>query len=437
MMKAPYIKSLTVYTTHPWDNALPILRVTGPAEMVGVEIIHGNDLDDIYIDKATQGDAIIIQRDFPRHTKAFSDIVTSAQQAGKPLIYELDDLLTDIPDEHPDRPINYYTSSVVPILQAIIRADLVTVTTEPLAEYIRPYNSNVVVLPNMLVDSIWKMHSPAQPREDGVVVIGYMGSTTHTADLESIAGVIAYLARLYGERIRFHFWGIPPPDELRILPNVQFFNIPIMNYSDYATYALQQSCDIFLAPLTDNHFNRCKSGIKFLEYTAIGATGVYSRLEPYSTLVEDGKTALLASTNNEWISNICRLVDDVSLRKTMAINAQQAVCSKWLLSNNADRWKTVWESVTPNWDEDSPRAFLLKVIRQTAYWQEQTDVHKIHTLEEALAEKARTLQKLEDYLSDLYRSKAWKLVRFLWEITKIFKHLRQSNNLQKQNISDN
>jgi len=44
--------------------------------------------------------------------------------AGKPLVYEIDDLLLELPDVHPDRAIDYYTPAILPILHAIASADL-------------------------------------------------------------------------------------------------------------------------------------------------------------------------------------------------------------------------------------------------------------------------------------------------------------------------
>jgi hypothetical protein len=41
--------------------------------------------------------------------------------------------------------------------------------------------------------------------------------------------------------------------------------------------------DIALSPLQDTPFNRCKSDIKFLDYSAIGAAGIYSRGPAYAS----------------------------------------------------------------------------------------------------------------------------------------------------------
>ena len=95
----------------------------------------------------------------------------------------------------------------------------------------------------------------------------------------------------YGPGIGFRFWGVQPPAELLEHPGVTWVPLNILDYAEFANYLVQQKCDIFIAPLLDNLFNRCKSQIKFLEYSVLGVAGVFSRLEPYKSVITDGEMA--------------------------------------------------------------------------------------------------------------------------------------------------
>ncbi|MBE0411812.1 MAG: hypothetical protein IBX69_18955, partial [Anaerolineales bacterium] len=77
------------------------LRITGPAEQAGLNLIKGNDGEDISPEAVLRGDLVVIQRDFPRHWKSFEEICRLARANQKPIIYDLDDLLLDLPEEHP------------------------------------------------------------------------------------------------------------------------------------------------------------------------------------------------------------------------------------------------------------------------------------------------------------------------------------------------
>ena len=45
--------------------------------------------------------------------------------------------------------------------------------------------------------------------------------------------------------------------------------------------------------MTDTPFNRAKSAVKWQEYAAIGAAGLYADLPPYQAVVEDGQTVVV------------------------------------------------------------------------------------------------------------------------------------------------
>src|SRR6185295_2623792 len=98
---------------------------------------------------------------------------------------------------------------------------------------------------------------------------------THAADLAMIAPALLRLLQRYGDRVRIHFWSGTPPPALEGLAQVTWTPMHILSYAEYAATLQQQRIDICLAPLRDNLFNRCKSAIKFIEYSALGVAGVY------------------------------------------------------------------------------------------------------------------------------------------------------------------
>ena len=79
--------------------------------------------------------------------------------------------------------------------------------------------------------------------------------------------------------------------------------------------------DIFLAPLTDNLYNRCKSSIKFLETSSAKRVGVWQNIRQYQQVVEDGKNGFLARTAEDWYKSIKYLIDNPEERKRMGENA--------------------------------------------------------------------------------------------------------------------
>jgi hypothetical protein len=106
-----------------------------------------------------------------------------------------------------------------------------------------------------------------------------------------------------------------------------------------AWYTGQTNWDIAIAPLKNTPFNRTKSDIKFLDYCAIGAAGIYSDMPPYHDSVHHLETGYLAKNNPDaWVNALELLITDGDLRYTMARNGYFYLHSQRTLANCAYHW---------------------------------------------------------------------------------------------------
>ncbi len=358
------MKTIAVYTAYDWDHALVELRVTGPARHTGLEILHGTVGATTNPDLVPGADLVVLQRDFPRDMIGCAQVITLAKSQGVPIVYDLDDLIFDLPADHPDRAIHYYTDALIPMLDTLVAADAVTASTRTLCEVLHAYHPHTFHLPNYLNDLLWSFQPAPQFEPTQPVTIGYMGGASHAPDLETISPVLLAVAQEYGDRIRFHFWGGPPPASLAARPNVQWTELDL-RYPAFAEYFSTQTCHIFIAPLQDNLFNRCKSPIKFLEYSSLGVPGVFSRIGPYAAAITHGQDGYLAGTTSEWEIFLRQLIDDPGARRAMGIRAQETVRDHWLLSAHAERWPDTYAeiSVLPSRDPDPERGQVVAGAR--------------------------------------------------------------------------
>ncbi|MEM2446391.1 MAG: glycosyltransferase, partial [Candidatus Bathyarchaeia archaeon] len=235
---------------------------------------------------------------------------------------------------------HYYAPALLPMLQALIEADALIVSTPAMYDLLKYYKREIFVIPNYLDDTLWSFRPPS-PTCSSPVTIGYMGTDSHKPDLEYVVPVLSSLLKRYSERLRLRFWGVQPPSELLQFPQVEWFPVNYHSYEEFVSFFQSQSADIFIAPLVDNIFNRCKSPIKFFEYTALGAPGVFSRIDPYEGVIRHGRDGFLAYSLNEWEDFLIKLIEDANLRFRMATFAQASVREHWLLSKNAARWREV------------------------------------------------------------------------------------------------
>lgn len=259
------------------------------------------------------------------------DLATLPTAARPLMVYELDDDLLGI---HPsnDLAFPYFQDQGrrTNILQSIAVSDLVTVTTDHLAEVVRgwvPDGPPVRVVPNVVDESLFSI--PRHWTMD--YILGYAGSGTHRPDwVEAGPQVERWLKR--NPSILWHSIGA---DYLRDVPRREYtpWTRGVENY--YRTVDFS----VGLAPLARHPFNRSKSAIKAIEYGAMGIPIIASNFGPYAEYVHHRVTGYLVETDHEWGKFLRELFqDDGWLRARMGEMARRQARAHTVQS----QWK-VWE----------------------------------------------------------------------------------------------
>lgn len=326
----------------PRQEAVGHLRILAPLRRANINLLNNSTSDyQTSVKQIPEADVVIIQRDFPRYYYQYQEVVKTARQHKRPIVFELDDLLFFLPEKHPDRLQHHFVTALLPMFQAILEADVVVVSTPALAQVLSEFTPNVAIFPNYLDDTIWSLRPPKDTlATEDTVTIGYMGTASHLPDIEYLTPVLRKLLEKYAGKVHLRFWGVEPPSPLRDMPNVKWEQTYLPNYKQFVEYFQTQTADLVIAPLEDNLFNRCKSPIKFFEYSAWGAAGVYSHIV-YGDVVQHEHSGFIASTLEEWETHLERLIQDPVLRSQIAIQAQEDIASHWLLSASTPLWSEV------------------------------------------------------------------------------------------------
>lgn len=181
----------------------------------------------------------------------------------------------------------------------IQRADVVLVTNAYLADRVRCYNPNIVVVPNALPFDE-DQFTRTEPCEERKII--YAGGVTHFEDLKIIQPCVPREHMVIaGNEEKSAQWA-----KIRSLYSFARFKAvrPVCSYMDvYDGHAVS------VAPLADTMFNRSKSNLKALEAGAKGLAFVGSRIHPYGNATDEG-AVLLAGCRSQWRSILRRLVKD-------------------------------------------------------------------------------------------------------------------------------
>ena len=207
-------------------------------------------------------------------------------------------------------------------IKSVMEADMVTCTVEHLGKQFRKYRKGpIAILPNFVdCDRFLEMKKHGTDE----IRIGWQGGSAHFQDLHMIREVMWQIMDKY-PNVKFviqgaGFTGIFPDkykDRVEWKPW----------HSDVNTFPLATrdlACDIGICPVIDDNFNRSKSELKFLEFSAMKVPTVCSHVT-YWHAVKHAKTGFLAKNNKEWFEYLCELIEKPELRKQMGEKAYDRI----------------------------------------------------------------------------------------------------------------
>lgn len=240
--------------------------------------------------------------------------------------------------------------------EAIGLSDLVTCSTEFLAEEYRKINPNVVVLPNY-IDPFY-FPEPLRNETD-TIRIGITGSLALTTDADLIKPIMEHYKD--NPKIKFVLLSLPPDKENETYQKLygedyKFWESmdiewqPFVPASEYYETLNNLKLDLAIIPRADNYFNRCKSNLKFLEDSMLEIPCVCQAFKtgdsPYQVNPEDSKYMILADGFDEFITAIDKLIADKDYRRELGAKAHEYVEKNYNIENNAYKWVDAYKNLT-------------------------------------------------------------------------------------------
>lgn len=211
-------------------------------------------------DRIAQYDLIFMHRPCRRDDLTVMQI---ARNCNIPVWVDYDDWLFQLPDWNPHRD-SYHNPNLQQLMAHILAcADIVSVTTEALAQSLSKLNKQVVIIPNAYRSDLFPFRTKEMP-ERGVTFC-WRGTNTHDGDLLSVKDGMKSLPE------KLHVFGQLPYSLQNEMSPESYNLIPHQDAILYWHKLYQLAPKFMVFPLYDLFFNRCKSNIAWIEACHAGA----------------------------------------------------------------------------------------------------------------------------------------------------------------------
>lgn len=266
----------------------------------------------------------------------------------KPFIVEVDDNYVDVPTWNEAHRSFQNGSSFRRIsLDSMRSANAMMVTTPHLGQTYLEVNPEVYVIENSLDfkgDRKFVGWDNVSVREHKGIRLGWIGGRSHFDDLMMVTPVLRKVLEknpdvtlcLVNSALQHSCKALGKEYPFEGLKNVHYADrsVPI---NRYASFAASFGFDVGLAPLVDCNFNRSKSNLRWLEYSALGIPTIATDISHYSQTVRNFEDGLLVKDNDldKWQEAIELMIVDKNLRRAIGKRAHKRVRKDFNVKNNA------------------------------------------------------------------------------------------------------
>jgi glycosyltransferase involved in cell wall biosynthesis len=275
---------------------------------------------------ARQWDVVFIQREAALVGPPWFERMI-ANVFRKPIVLDLDDPLWI----HYTSPVYGRLGSRLRCLnktgELIRRAAHVVCGNDLIAAHVSRMGMPASVLPTIVDTRKFAPQASRQPVRPPV--IGWIGTHTTLPYLEAIMPALEKLAHQHAFKLKVIGGG-------RAV-QVRGVDVDTSDWSLGREVEDFRSLDIGLYPLTDDEWSRGKSGFKAVQYLCCGVPFVASPVGVVKEIAEQSKAALLASSTDEWVAALDRLLTDQALRAEMRRAGREFALRRYRFEDQAAR----------------------------------------------------------------------------------------------------
>ncbi len=248
------------------------------------------------------------------------------------LVYDIDDLVFLGKTSAVNKVVSRFKSSDK-YFYLMKASDHVISCTPYLDGIVRRYNSHTTDISSTIATD---RYLPVNTySNENVVTIGWSGSHSTSVYMKLLSDVLAELKK----KRKFKLLVIG--DANFQMPGIDVEALPWREESEVRDL---QRIDIGLYPLPDEEWVYGKSGLKALQYMALGIPTIATAIGANFRVMEDGISGFLVKSDAEWLARLEQLVDDASLRKSIGTKARERVEELYSVRANEPTYLKIFQT---------------------------------------------------------------------------------------------
>lgn len=261
-----------------------------------------------------------------------------------PVIVDVDDLISDLPIDHPDA-IDFSRNRFTHILQA---ASHVVFSTKFFESYCGHLSRSHSVIENSINKKLIRRVRAEHKPYKNCFTVGWTGGQSHRSDqyYTFLDGLRKFLREHDDAKAYFHL--LCPEILVREFGSQVIFEKNPVDFMDYPAMVATYPMDICLVGLTDTPFNNCKSDLKLLELAPFGIPLMASPRQDFIKHADQG-FMLYADDNSKtypsWYDQLCYAYRNKDKLAEMADLAEKYVFENRTSEKACEKWKEVIDQV--------------------------------------------------------------------------------------------
>lgn len=256
------------------------------------------------------------------------------RKLSKKMIYDIDDLVYLKDAQTKSHPLVRYIKGRQKPLYLMSVANHVITCTPHLDNFVRQYNQCTTDISSTInTEAYQPVNSYSNSNR---LTIGWSGSLSTSKYFYLLENVLKELGKKYD----FNILVIGDPNV-----RIEGLNLEAISWVEVDEVKNLQRLDIGLYPLPNEEWVLGKSGLKALQYMALGIPTVATAIGANFRVIENGESGFLVNTDGEWVNALSKLIENPELRKEIGEKARARVEALYSINANKKVYLNILKEV--------------------------------------------------------------------------------------------